>query len=76
MYENSTIDVKGSISMRKMYNNELCKINYINNNKLQKIDEIVKEGDVVEVLNYYEWKCSNLLKCCINDNTLKCKSNK
>ena len=37
---------------------------------------MVKEGDVVEVLDCYDWKGTHLLKCRINDNIVECKSNK
>ena len=60
----------------KMYTNEFFKHKYINSNKLQKIDEIVKEGDIVEVLDCYGWKCTNLLKCRIGNEIVECKSNK
>ncbi|KAK8898995.1 hypothetical protein M9Y10_001291, partial [Tritrichomonas musculus] len=63
IYENSTTDVEGSIENWKAYKDEFFKHKYINSNKLQKIDEIVKEGDVVEVLDCYGWKYTNLLKC-------------
>ena len=76
VYENSTIDVEGSIENWKAYKDEFFKHKYINSNKLRKIDEIVKEGDVVEVLDCYGWKCTNLLKCRINIEILECKFNK
>lgn len=63
VYERSHTNVEGNISTQKMYINEFFKRKYINNNKLQKIDKIVKKGDVVEVLDCYGWKDTNLLKC-------------
>ena len=77
VYDNSTLDAEYSRSMAKEYHyDEFFKHKYINSNKLQKIDEIVKEGDVVEVLDCYDWKGTHLLKCRINDNIVECKSNK
>ena len=77
VYDNSTLDAEYSRSMAKEYHyDEFFKHKYINSNKLQKIDEIVKEGDVVEVLDCYDWKCTHLLKCRINDSIVECKSNK
>ena len=68
VYENSTTDAEYSRSITKEYTDEIFKHKYINNNKLQKIDAMVKEGDVVEVLDCYDWKGTHLLKCRINDN--------
>ena len=76
VYENSTTDAEYSRSITKEYTDEIFKHKYINNNKLQKIDAMVKEGDVVEVLDCYDWKGTHLLKCRINDNIVECKSNK
>ena len=76
VYEKSNTNVESSIKNNKEYTDEFFKHHYINSNKLQKIDDIVREGDVVEILNYYEWKCTNLLKCRINGNIIECKSNR
>ena len=76
IYGTSNIDVEESINSMKEYNDEFFKHKYINSSNLPKIDEIVKEGDVVEVLDCYGWKCTNLLKCRINNNIFQCKSNK
>lgn len=40
------------------------------------MDEIVKEGDVVEVIDCYGWKGTSLIRCRINYSILECKSNK
>ena len=76
VYEISKVDLETSISSMKEYNDEFFKHKYINSNNLPKIDEIVKQGDVVEVLDCYRWKCTNLLKCKINNSVFQCKSNK
>ena len=64
VYETSTTDAEYNRSMANEYHyDEFFKHKYINSNKLHKIDEIVKEGDVVEVLDCYDWKGTHLLKC-------------
>ncbi|KAK8896229.1 hypothetical protein M9Y10_014124 [Tritrichomonas musculus] len=47
VYERSHTNIEDSIDMRKTCTDEFFKHKYINSNKLQKIDDIVKEGDVV-----------------------------
>lgn len=37
----------------KQHTDKILKPKYINSNKLQKIDETVKKGDVIEVLDCY-----------------------
>lgn len=76
VYETTNTDVEASIAWMKQRSNDFFKHKYINSNKLPKIDEIVREGDVVEVLDCYGWKGTNLLKCCINNEIRECKSNK
>ena len=60
VYENSTIDVEVSFNLQKRYTDEFFKHKCINSNRLQKIDEIVKESDVVEILDCYGWKGNEL----------------
>ncbi|KAK8886407.1 hypothetical protein M9Y10_041870 [Tritrichomonas musculus] len=59
VFEISKVDLETSISSMKEYNDEFFKHKYINSNNLPKIDEIVKQGDVVEVIDCYRWKCTN-----------------
>ena len=54
----------------KSITKEIFKHHYINSNKLQKINEIVKEGVIVKELDCYWWKCTILLKSRINNDLL------
>lgn len=51
VYDNSITNVGGSIKNWKEYKDEFFKHKYIKIKKLPKIDEMVKEGNVVEVLD-------------------------
>lgn len=75
VYENSTTDAEYNKSITKQYTDVIFKRKYINSNNLQKIKEIVKESDVIEVLDCYSWKSMNLLKCGINDSIFEYKFN-
>ena len=46
IYERSHTNIEDSIDMRKTCTDEFFQHKYINSNKLHKIDDIVKEGDV------------------------------
>ena len=76
VYEMSHTDVESSIAFEKNCANQFFKHKYINSNKLQKTNEIIRKGDVVEVMDCYGWKGTNLHKCCINFEILQCKFNK
>ena len=56
VYENSTLSVEVSVKCCKKHKDELFKHKYFNSNKPQKINKILKEGDVVEVLDCCGWK--------------------
>lgn len=76
VYEKSITNLDSNMKRVKKYRDEFFMHKYINSNKPQKIDDIVKEGDIVEILDCNGWKCKNLLNCRIKDNIVKYKSNK
>ena len=63
IYGTSNKNVEFHILYWKEYKDEIFKHKYIYSNRFQKIDEIVKEGDSVELLDFYRWKLTNLIKC-------------
>lgn len=76
VYETYTVSVEQIRSITKQYIDEIFKSQNNNSNEFQEMNDIVKEGDVVEAIYCYGWKGTSLLRCRISDNILECKSNK
>ena len=70
--------IKDTINNNRQYSNKnALKTNYISS-KCNKIEDMVKQGDIIKVIGAYKWKGTHLLQIFnkTQDQELTCKSNK